>query len=141
MLSNITPQSPALNQGPWNALETQERLLAQRLNTAVHVYTGPLYERMMAPLPAGPVLQRVPSGYWKVVALQDGRLTAFIFDQATPRAFKYCDGRSSLVQVILRSRLKLFPMADPAALRSLDAEIGCSSPPPPAPAPSVIPSE
>ena len=141
ILSNITPQSSALNQGPWNALETQERQLAQRLNTAVYVYTGPLYERLMAPLPAGPVLQRVPSGFWKVVALQDGRLTAFIFDQATPRAFNYCDGRSSLAQVILRSRLKLFPMADPATFRSLDAEIGCSSPPPLAPVPSVIPSE
>ncbi|RYE93238.1 MAG: DNA/RNA non-specific endonuclease, partial [Oxalobacteraceae bacterium] len=141
ILSNITPQSSALNQGPWNALEAQERVLAQRLNTAVYVYTGPLYERLMAPLPAGPVLHRVPSGYWKVVALQDGRMTAFIFDQATPRGFNYCDGRSSLTSVILRSRLKLFPMADTSTFRSLDAEVGCASPPPLAPAPPVIPAE
>jgi endonuclease G len=141
ILSNITPQSSALNQGPWNNLEEQERLLAQRLNTAVYVYTGPLFERLMAPLPAGPELERVPSGYWKVIALADGRISVFIFDQAANRAMDYCDGRTPLTQVVLRSRLKLFPMADRATFRSLDAEIGCSTPVPTPSAPSVIPAE
>jgi endonuclease G, mitochondrial len=140
ILSNITPQASALNQGPWNALEEQERSLAQRLNTAVYVYTGPLFERLMAPLPAGPVLARVPSGYWKVVALADGRISAFVFDQTTPRTFDYCDGRVSLNHIVLRSRLILFPMANAASFRSLDAEIGCTSPRPPDPAPSTIPA-
>ncbi|MBB5716901.1 DNA/RNA non-specific endonuclease [Sphingomonas aerophila] len=141
ILSNITPQSSALNQGPWNALEEQERLLAQRLNTAVYVYTGPLFERLMAPLPAGPELERVPSGYWKVIALSDGRNSAFIFDQTANRAMNYCNGRVPLNQVVLRSRLKLFPMADPATFGSLDTEIGCSTRGPTLPAPSVIPAE
>jgi endonuclease G len=141
ILSNITPQASALNQGPWNALEGQERSLAQRLNTAVYVYTGPLFERLMAPLPAGPVLERVPSGYWKVVALADGRISAFVFDQATMRTLDYCEGRVSLTHVVLRSRLILFPMANAASFRSLDSEIGCTSPPPPDPAPSTIPPE
>lgn len=141
ILSNITPQASALNQGPWNALEGQERALAQRLNTAVYVYTGPLFERWMAPLPAGPELSRVPSGYWKVVALADGRITAFVFDQATPRRSNYCDRRVSLTHTVLRSRLILFPMADATSFRSLDAEIGCPSPRPSDPAPSAIPEE
>jgi endonuclease G len=141
ILSNITPQASALNQGPWNALEGQERSLARRLNTAVYVYTGPLFERLMAPLPAGPVLARVPSGYWKVVALADGRMSAFVFDQTTPRTFDYCAGRVSLTHVVLRSRLILFPMANAASFRSLDGEIGCTSSRPSDPAPSTIPPE
>ncbi|MEW9853863.1 DNA/RNA non-specific endonuclease [Novosphingobium sp. M1R2S20] len=141
ILSNITPQASALNQGPWNALEGQERSLAKRLNTPVYVYTGPLFERLMAPVPSGPVLARVPSGYWKVVALADGRVSTFVFDQATPRNFNYCDGRVSLTHVVLRSRFILFPMANTASFRSLDAEIGCTSPRPLDPTPSVIPAE
>ncbi|UZK70465.1 DNA/RNA non-specific endonuclease [Sphingomonas sp. S1-29] len=141
ILSNITPQASALNQGPWNALEGQERSLAQRLNTAVYIYTGPLFERLMGPLPAGPVLARVPSGYWKVVALADGRVSAFVFDQATPRTFNYCDGRVSLTHVVLRSRFILFPMANTASFGSLDTEIGCTSPRPADPAPSTIPGK
>ena len=141
VLSNITAQSSALNQGPWNALEEQERTLAKRLNTAVYVYTGPLFERLMAPLPAGPELARVPSGYWKVIALADGRVSTFVFDQAARRRMSYCEGRTPLNHVVLRSRLKFFPMADPATFRSLDAEIGCTSPVPLPPAPSTIPPD
>ena len=77
ILSNITPQSSALNQGPWQRLEAQETALAKSANIGVYVLTGPLFERVMAPLPSGPALQRVPSGYWKVVATEDGRMTAF----------------------------------------------------------------
>jgi endonuclease G len=141
ILSNITPQSSALNQGPWNALEEQERLLAKRLNTAVYVYSGPLFERLMTPLPAGPELQRVPSGYWKVIALADGRMSAFIFDQAVSRGMRYCDGRTPLNQVVLRSRLKLLPMADPTTFRNLDPEIDCKGPIPTSPVPSSVPAE
>ncbi|MDB5819797.1 MAG: non-specific endonuclease, partial [Rhizobacter sp.] len=108
ILSNITPQASALNQGPWVALENQERSLAKKLNVAVYVYTGPLFERLMRPLPNGPDMHRVPSGYWKVVALSTGRVSAFIFDQATERDMPYCDGRVTLREVELRSRLMLF---------------------------------
>jgi endonuclease G len=63
ILSNITPQASALNQGPWVRLEDQERALAKKENTAVYVYTGPLFERMMRAMPNGPAIHRVPSGY------------------------------------------------------------------------------
>lgn len=136
ILSNITPQASALNQGPWVRLETRERMLAQTSKAAVYVYTGPLFERMMKPLPKGAELHRVPSGYWKVVATADGRASAFIFDQNTPRRSNHCDGRTTILEVQLRSRLMLFPMAAEAIFRSLDPELGCTgvAPPPPAPA-------
>jgi len=140
ILSNITPQSSALNQGPWVKLENHERELAKRSGMPVYVYTGPLFERMMRPLPAGGSYQRVPSGYWKVIALADGRATAFVFDQAAPRRMSYCDARVSLLHVELRSRLFLFPEA-PAPLAGLDRDLGCPSPPPADPAPGEIPAE
>lgn len=140
ILSNITPQSSALNQGPWVKLENQERALAQRLALPVYVTTGPLFERFMKPLPNGGDWQRVPSGYWKVVALADGRMSAFIFDQTAMRGANYCDGRVPLQHLELRSRLRLFPRAT-AAFASLDTELGCTTEPPVLPAPAEIPAE
>lgn len=138
ILSNITPQGSALNQGAWVRLETRERALAQTSRTAVYVYTGPLFERMMKPLPKGGEMHRVPSGYWKVVATTNGRMSAFIFDQNTPRRASHCDGRTTLLEVQLRSRLTLFPMAPPTPIRSLDVDLGCATPPPPPTPPSEI---
>jgi len=141
ILSNITPQASALNQGAWVRLEDQERKLAKRLNGPVFVLTGPLYERMMRPLPSGPASQRVPSGYWKVVSLPDGRRTAFIFDQAAPRKLDFCAGRVSLTYVQLRSRLRLFPVADDIEPIALDKELGCTNARSAPPTPDDIPLE
>lgn len=124
LLSNITPQSATLNQGPWQRLEAQERVLARAKRTAVYVLTGPLFERLMPPLPGADERHRVPSGYWKVVATADGQLTAFAFEQETPRGADYCASRLSLDEVELRARLRLFPMRA-APWRELDAPLGC----------------
>lgn len=140
VLSNITPQSSALNQGPWVRLENRERELAMRLAVPVYVLTGPLYERMMRPLPNGGDYQRVPSGYWKVVALADGRATAFVFDQSDPRIRDVCTARVTIRHVELRSRLRLFPDATAAAM-PLDTELGCIIAAPADPAPAEIPAE
>ncbi len=140
ILSNITPQSSALNQGPWVRLEDRERELAKRLGVPVYVYTGPLFERMMRPLPAGGTYQRVPSGYWKVVALGDGRATAFVFDQSAARRSAYCEARVSLLHAELRSRLVLFPEAT-TPFAGLDAELGCTRAAPSDPMPDQIPAE
>ncbi len=94
----------------------------------------------MRPLPAGGTYQRTPSGYWKVVGLADGRISAFLFDQATPRSANYCDARVTLLHVELRSRLYLLPDASEAP-GSLDTELGCDTPPPADPAPDEIPAE
>ncbi len=134
ILSNITPQASALNEGPWQHLEARETDLATSDNIAVYVLTGPLFERVMAGLPAGPALHRVPSGYWKVVATSDGRMTAFVFDQQTPRDADYCSMRAPLDELVLRTRLVLFPGPDTPAWTPLDTKLGCMTPMPPRPA-------
>lgn len=123
-LSNITPQSSTLNQASWQRLEARETRLAQSEKLAVYVLTGPLLERMMPPLPGADERHRVPSGYWKVIATPDGRMTGFIFDQATLRDANYCDMRRPLDEVELRARLRLFPMND-RDVAPLDVALGC----------------
>lgn len=137
-LSNITPQASALNQGSWVRLEDAERNLAKRLNTAVYVVTGPLFERPMRPLPKGPLLHRVPSGYWKVVVLADGRASGFLFDQNTARNEDFCTKRVELTDIVLRARLQLFPRLAALPTARLDDDLGCKGPMPPVPPPSEI---
>jgi len=128
-LSNITPQASALNQASWQRLEARETRLAVEAKTAVYVLTGPLFERLMKPMPGADERHRVPSGYWKVVATADGRTTAFIFDQETLRNANHCEMRRSLDEVELRARLRLFPMRT-APFTPLDASLGCTGPAP-----------
>lgn len=124
VLSNITPQSKSLNEGSWQRLEARETKLSKEAKRAVHVLTGPLFETMKAPLPGADERHRVPSGYWKLVMLEDGRMTAFIFPQETPRNASYCSYRVALDEVELRARLFLLPARRTPPL-PLDSELGC----------------
>ena len=125
ILSNITPQGSALNQAPWQRLEGWERALAALGNTTVYVLTGPLFERVMPPLPKADERHRVPSGYWKVIATADGRAASFIMDAAAPRDLDHCAARVTLEEVELRSRLALFPRLAKREFRDLSPELGC----------------
>lgn len=113
-LSNITPQSSALNQGPWEHLEAAERRAVREGYVAVlMVLTGPFYERHFGRLPETQKQHTIPSGYWKVIYVPDGdgriEAAAFAFDQETPRNSDYCGHLVSVEEVEVRSRLNLFP--------------------------------
>lgn len=80
-------------------------------SNTVYVLTGPLYEKLMPSLPNTEEPHKIPSGYWKVVAIEKDSevLTAsFIFDQDTLRRAKYCSNLNSFEQVEKRSGLGLF---------------------------------
>ncbi|MBL4604240.1 MAG: DNA/RNA non-specific endonuclease [Flavobacteriaceae bacterium] len=109
-LSNITPQKADLNQGAWVRLETSVRNLVKKGNE-VYVMTGPLYEREMPPLPKANKAHKVPSGYWKIVCTEsDGviNVSAFIFEQETPRRDKVLDHLVTIDEVEKRSKLDFF---------------------------------
>jgi endonuclease G len=121
-LSNITPQATALNQGPWEQLESAERALVRKSSINVHVVTGPLYERQMEPLPKATKDHVVPSGYWKVVvAERAGVLTtaAFVMHQDTPRSAKYCNQAVPIEDIEERAKLRLFPKVADARWQSV----------------------
>lgn len=127
ILSNITPQGSALNQAPWQRPEGRERTLATTEITAVYVLTGPLFERVMPPLPRADERHRVPSGYWKVIATGNGRVASFIMDAAAPRSLDHCATRVTLDDVELRTRLALFPRVTTRAFKDLSTALGCKS--------------
>ena len=124
LLSNITPQNANLNRGRWSRLERAERTLAARDDVEVYVIAGPLYEIEMPPLPSADEAMTTPSGYWKVVSLAEGRLSAFAFDNAPARQ-SYCEAERSLEEIERRSGLDLFPEAAQPPTASLTAELGC----------------
>lgn len=110
-LSNITAQKSNLNQGPWGALEQKERDLAQT-GIDVFVFTGPLYERVMQAMPGADEVHRVPSGYWKIVFVQEGRnlstvrAASFIFDQETARRDTVLNHLTNILEIEARSGLR-----------------------------------
>lgn len=122
--SNITPQSAALNQGAWVALEEAVRNLAWA-RREISVLTGPLYERDMPLLAGAGEPHAVPSAYWKLVIDAAGNSSAFIFDQATPRGDDYCDHRSTIAEIERRSGLHLIGEGLSWAGGDLGAALGC----------------
>ncbi len=112
LLSNITPQKSELNQGPWNRLEGKVRDLAKKPEIeAVYVMTGTLYERDMPKLPKADEPHKVPSGYWKIVAIKDdgsAKVAGFFFDQNTPRDADFCDHLNTVDDIEARSGLDFF---------------------------------
>ena len=92
------------------------------------VLTGPLYEREMPALPQADEPHRIPSGYWKVVAVESEggtRVSSFLFEQETPRRARYCDKREKIEEIERRALLKLFPRLAARSFAPLDAELGC----------------
>ena len=124
-LSNITPQKQDLNRGPWRHLESAVRDAAYD-RRQLYVLTGPLYDgTSMEGLPGADEPHVVPTGYWKVIAAEGGRISAFTFDQDTPRKAEYCDARVPLSEVESRSGLVLFPRRPAWPTGNLDTDLGC----------------
>lgn len=124
--SNIVPQRPNLNRGPWEELESKTRDLVQRYGHA-WVMAGPIYEVNMPPLPHGDQPHKVPSAFWKVVAVRDRstlRVAAFIMEQTAPRESRVIAYLTTVDDVERRSGLDLFwelPNPDQDVLESLKA--------------------
>ncbi len=138
-LTNITPQKTDLNQGAWARLEDQERNLSKAPDVdAVHVATGPLYEKNIGSLPGTNKIHTIPSGYWKVIFTGstpvNSLYAAFIMEQSTPRSASFCDYQVTVEEIEERSGLTLWsnlPQDVQADLKSkrgqLSQKIGCTS--------------
>ena len=74
-LSNIVPQSRALNQGPWRKLEERIRSFVKK-GHSVRILTGPIYGKegkdKIPPCwkAAQGKIQEIPHSYWKIVAFR-----------------------------------------------------------------------
>lgn len=126
--SNLTPQRSELNQLLWNHLEQAVRDLAEeRGSHGVFVVTGPLFERTMESLPEADEPHRVPSGYFKVVAIREVErieVVAFVVDQDTPGQRSHCEHRVSVDEVERRSGWDLFVGLPDSQEIALESELG-----------------
>jgi endonuclease G, mitochondrial len=122
-LSNITPQSSALNQGPWERLEQAERdVVAEGTADDIYVVTGPLYERQMQQLPAADEPHRVPSGYWKLITIPTSNgfdVVGFILDQDTERSENFCENDVIPGDIEQRTKLTFFSDLDDATRQNI----------------------
>jgi endonuclease G len=130
--SNIVPQKADLNQGPWGQLESKVRDLVRK-HGAVWVMTGPLYEAPMPALPNCDEPHKVPSGFWKIVSLNDSgtlQVAAFIMEQNTPRTSPAIDHLETVDTVEQRSGLNFFwelPNTEESAIEALSNTVWAST--------------
>ncbi|WP_086932734.1 DNA/RNA non-specific endonuclease [Agarilytica rhodophyticola] len=126
-LSNITPQSSELNQGPWVRLETAVRNHA-RAGNEVYVITGPLYEFFFASLPNADERHTVPSGFFKVVATISTsgfvRASAFIMEQDSDRRDNFCTKETTIDEIERRTGLNIFPNFSFGKERAVESRLG-----------------
>jgi endonuclease G len=109
--SNISPQVGAMNGGPWKNLESKVRKRVVDFQE-VWVITGPIFEAIMPSLPHTLKVHMIPSGYFKIVYIEDGssiRAGAFIMGQDATSASDLEDFIVSIDDVETRSGLTLFP--------------------------------
>ncbi|MCW1717469.1 DNA/RNA non-specific endonuclease [Pseudoalteromonas sp. A3] len=135
LLSNITPQSSALNQGPWVRLESAVRNHVGNGND-LYVVTGPLYEYYFAELPQANEAHTIPSGYFKIVMQQTGstiKASAFIMEQTASRSDNFCNTEVSIDEVESRSGINVMPNLSynsaqtiESSVYGLRSELGCN---------------
>ena len=127
-LSNITPQKSALNRGAWRSLEGAVRNLAR--TRVCYVVTGPLYEQNMPSLPGADEPHRIPSGYWKIVAVGEPgnpasvKAASFILLQSTPSGTNFRTHIVTIDEVEGRSGLDFFRDLPDGVEDSLERTIG-----------------
>lgn len=71
LMSNMTPQVPELNQGPWRELETMVRNRVNQSKKETYVITGAIYNTYDTKL-VGKTRVPVPEAYFKVIYWPDG---------------------------------------------------------------------
>ena len=122
LMTNIIPQAPDLNQGPWRELEAT---LAERTAVAareIWVTVGPAYRGASRRLASG---SAVPSDCWTVVADETPRgprLQAFLMSQSTPRSADYRRFVTSVDAVERAAQLDLFHELPDATENRLESE-------------------
>jgi endonuclease G, mitochondrial len=100
LMSNIVPQSPDLNQGPWRELEEAIGLHYANDYGEVWVITGPIYDSSVEVLKSG---VEIPDAFYKIVIdqLSDGqwRALAFIMPQTIDRKANFPNYLESIDEI------------------------------------------
>lgn len=129
LMTNISPQSPSLNQGLWANLEKFEReSLSQddTPNKEVHdlfVITGPVFDKNPQILNSGVA---VPTAFYRILAFRRGytgtlKAVAFLFPQK-PQSKKLSDYLTTVDHIELITDLNFFPELSKAVQHNLESK-------------------
>lgn len=122
LMSNVVPQSPALNQGPWRLLEETLSSETAPSDGEIWVVTGPIYDSHPEHLKSG---VEIPDAFFMAIADETPtgpRLQAFIMPQSTPRNADFRNYRTSIDEVERETGLDLFRDLPDAIENKLEAE-------------------
>ncbi|MGF1708905.1 DNA/RNA non-specific endonuclease [Enterovibrio baiacu] len=120
-ISNIVPQSSALNQGAWEELEQAIRD-GVSYGESLFVINGSLYEKPMEDMPKANEEHEIPSAFYKLVYDEKGNAAAFIMEQDTPRSASYCSKQVSLEDLKSRVGYQLPPVSLSGGMQK---RVGC----------------
>jgi len=132
-LTNRVPRSGELNRGSWYGLEWAVRNLANR-TASLYVVTGPIYGDLGddatgsgTPETVGqqPGSEGIPTGFFKVVADENGGIAAFLFPQTLPFHIHHCEQLTSVSEVERLTGLDLFPELPSVSSTDLSGGLGC----------------
>ena len=110
LMTNVVPQRPALNQGPWRLMEEALTDRAAVNFGEIWVIVGPIYDELAENLASGP---EIPDAFFCVVAdstPSGPRLQAFVMPQDTPRAANFRDYVVAVDAAELQAGLDFFWM-------------------------------
>ena len=123
LLSNISPQPHAFNEGVWNSLEQHFRSLAKS-HEKLYVATGPVFEKPSYPT-IGSNKVAVPEFFYKAALIQDGvefKMEAYIIP-ASAEKDNYKKYRVSVDQMEKRTGIDFFYLLDDALENKLEASV------------------
>lgn len=123
LMSNVVPQSPALNQGPWRLLEeTLAETTAVSCET-IWVIVGPIYDNNVEKLRSG---SEIPDAFYMVIADETRaglRLAAFIVPQSATRGSDFRTYRTTVADVQAKTGLDFFWELPDALENRIEAEL------------------
>lgn len=123
-LSNMVPQFPENNQGPWMMLESHVRSLAKRADD-LYVVTGPIFPAVIQTT-VGPNHVAVPTQLYKLALdSKSGRIGAWLMPNAEVPKNQWNDYCTSVAKVEQASGLTFFPDL-PAAQKTSWSQVSCA---------------
>ncbi|WP_322609117.1 DNA/RNA non-specific endonuclease [Pontiella agarivorans] len=109
LMSNVIPQTPAVNQGIWRELEMLVAKKYGRYFSEVWIITGPVFQKPVEKLDSG---VSIPSAYYKIVVDEcDGavRALAFLIEKDCPPYTRFRKRLVSIDEIETLTGLNFFP--------------------------------
>ena len=123
LLSNISPQPHAFNEGVWNSLEQRFRKIAKE-HEKIYIVTGPVLEKKSYPT-IGANKVSVPEYFYKAALIQDGdnfQMEAYIIPASAAKE-DYKKFRLSVDELEKRTKMDFFYLLDDAIENELESSV------------------